>query len=696
VLNKEQTQHHFDPEGSGRGLGLSRSVAMRFFLGDIKEDEYILFSPEPLATWTPANLGGSPALALDYLKRRLLNQVSPNIRALLIQLRPGNGRIVLQPPLTSSTVVAGSPIRPMSPTPPVQVNLDGKSIPVMAVAARIKESQVVQEPESDKKLSLVEEHRPSIPVQGLKSAAPGVPARPIPRVKPDIEVEETELSYREAFIEIKKEFGQSLGRINNSISQFFNRFKKEKKPPHPDAEIRFKKINTEKLNKFVSFTSKTASSTAGTTGKVLKKAATGTGQAINHALDYITPEGGFKLPNLPSPVMILISIAIPLILVAAASGMYLTRGKTSQFDLYFNQAKATADQTGSIKDTGQLRSAWENVIVLLDKAEKFGKNDQAVTLRAQAQGALDDISGVARVEFSPAIVDGLPSSVNITQMVATSTDIYMLDSYSGQVLRAILTGKGYEMDTTFSCAPGPYGSYMVDSFVDITLLPKGNSLDATLAAMDGRGNIVYCGSGVMATSMTLTPPESGWGKIKAISVDGFRLYVLDVEANAVWMYLGGVGSFVNKPVNFFDVKNPPLQDTLDFSVNGNDMYLLHQDGHMTSCVYSDIAGAPTKCNDPLPYVISQNGGSKKPVVVPNTTFTQLQYSQPPDPSIYLLDASGQSIYHFSLRLTLQKKLSMQSGDPFHLSGKTASAFAVNPGKVIFIAFGNKVYQGIEP
>ena len=62
----------------------------------------------------------------------------------------------------------------------------------------------------------------------------------------------------------------------------------------------------------------------------------------------------------------------------------------------------------------------------------------------------------------------------------------------------------------------------------------------------------------MATSMTLTPPESGWGKIKAITVDGFRLYVLDVESNAVWMYLGGVGAYVNKPVNFFDVEESTL------------------------------------------------------------------------------------------------------------------------------------------
>ena len=499
----------------------------------------------------------------------------------------------------------------------------------MAVTARQKESPVAQEPLPESSPVSKTEIRSSIPVQGLSSAAPGVPARPIPKVKPDIEIEESELSYRDAFIEVKNDFVHAVERFKTSISSFFNRAKKEKKAPHPDAEIRFKKINTEKFDRFATLTKKTASATAGSTGKVLQKAIGGIGHSINRALEYITPEGGFKLPNLPNPVMVMISIAIPLIVVVAASSMYLTRGKTSQFDNYFNQAKASAEQTTSIKDPGQLRTSWENVIVMLDKAERFGKSDEAVTLRAQAQGALDDISGVARIEFSPAIVDGLPTSVNVSQMIATSTDFYMLDSSGGQVLRAILTGKGYELDSSFSCAPGPYGSYMVDTFVDITLLPKGNSLDASIAALDGRGNIVYCGSRIMATSMTLTPPESGWGKIKAITVDGFRLYVLDVEANAVWMYLGGVGAYVNKPVNFFDVKNPPLQDALDFSVNANDMYILHQDGHMTSCVYSDIAGAPTKCKDPLPYVIDRNGSEKKPVVIPNTTFTKLQYSQPP-------------------------------------------------------------------
>ncbi len=698
LLNKEQTKHYFDPETSGRGLGVSRTIGIQFFLGEVKEDEYILFSPEPLATWTPSNLSGSPSLALDYLKRRLLNQVSPNVRALLVQLRPGNGKITLQPPLSNSTVIPGQPLRQMNPNPPAQVNLAGKAIPVMAVTSRTKAMDETNE-KTDEPIQIqpqLEETRPSIPVLGLKSAAPGVPAKPIPRVQPDILIEETELSYREAFLELKNDVSKRVTSINSNISGFFAKFKKEKKTPHPAAEIRFKKVNTSKLNQFVTSTGKVASQTAGTTGVVLKKAASTTGAAVNHALDYITPEGGFKLPNLPNPAMILISIAIPLIVVVAASSMYLTRGKSSQFDYYITQAKASAEQTAGIKNSGELMKAWEDILVIVDSAEKYGTSPEADALRAQAQDVLDDIGGVARLEFTPAIVDGLPPSVNITQIVASSTDIYMLDSNGGQVLRAILTGKGFELDPTFSCAPGPYGSYMVDPFVDITLVPKGNSLNASLVALDGRGNIVYCGPGSMATSMTLTPPESGWGKVKAITVDGSRLYVMDVEANAVWMYLGGIGAYINKPVNYFDVETPPLKEALDFSVNGNDLYMIHQDGHMTSCVYSDMPGAPTKCKDPMPYVITLDGGEKKPVIVPGTTFSQIQYSQPPDPSIYLLDSSGQSLYHFSVRMTLQKKLSMQSGDPFKLAGKTASAFTVNPGKVLFIAFGNKMYQAIEP
>ncbi|MBA4420498.1 MAG: hypothetical protein C0391_05075 [Anaerolinea sp.] len=693
VLNKDETQHHFDPEGSGRGLGLSRSTTLRFFLGDIRQDEFIIFSPEPLSTWTPANLGDSHSFALDFIKRRLLNQVSPNVRALLVQLRQGSGRMILQPPLSST---GNPPVQSQSEHgAPRQSSSTGRSIPMMAIPLKEKATAPAGDTTTESRRAS-QLPLPTIPVQQLSSATAKHPAKPIPSHRPDIQVEESELSYKEAFLELVSDIRKLFSRTKDGTGKVFSSVKKENPPRHPDAEIRFRRPNTEKLDKFVASTGKAATSSAGLIERIVKKIGGWITAAFKKLVNYMAPGGGFKLPSLPNSAMILISIAIPLIVVVTAASMYLNRGQTSQFDYYLVQAQTAAAQTANIQDPAAQRSAWENVIVLLDKAGKFGDSKDADKLRTQARDVLDDLAGIARLEFTPAIVDGLPGSVNVVQMLSTNTELYLLDASSGQVLRAVLTGKGYELDPTFNCAPGPFGSYMVDPFVDITLLPKGNTLNASLAAMDARGNLVYCSPGGMATSMTLMAPDSGWGSIKAMTVDSYRLYVLDVTNNAIWMYLGGIGAYINKPESYFDKNSPAMQDVQDFAINGNDLYLLHTDGHLTTCTYSEVYGADTKCKDPVPYVVLINGGEKKPVIVPNTTFTQLQYSQPPDPSIYILDSSGPSLYHFSLRMTLQKQLAMQSGDPYRLEGKAATAFTVNTGKVLFIAFGNRLYSAIEP
>ena len=271
-------------------------------------------------------------------------------------------------------------------------------------------------------------------------------------------------------------------------------------------------------------------------------------------------------------------------------------------------------------------------MTLLDQAEKYGKNEKSITLRKQAQDVLDDVDGIARIDFTSAILDGLPASVNITRIRSTTTDLYMLDSTDGKVIRALMTGRGYEVDDSFKCAPGPYGSYTVDPFVDIALMPRGNTLGASVAALDVHGNIVYCSSGSNATSMTLISPEVGWGKITGMAIDSGKLYVLDPESNTIWVYYGSNGTFSESPNLFFDEDVPKLGDIADFSISGNDLYLLHSDGHLTTCVFSDISGTPTKCKDPTPYSIKRPGVENKPVIIPDTQFTQVQYSTPPDPS----------------------------------------------------------------
>jgi hypothetical protein len=686
VLSARETQHFFDPEGSGRGLGLSRSLMVRFFLSEIASHEYLICSPEPLATWTPSNLGGSPANALDYVRRRLLNQVSPNLRAVLIQAIEGSGKTILEAPLSSKTAFFPPP--PASQTKPTQVQTtkDGRSIPVMATQSR--EIPLYDEP--------LDPPRPNLVTGQTKIIKP----LPSESIRTEEFESEQEPNFLDGLKAIQKTISERATKLHTSIVQRFpgkghtNTIPGETSKPR--LAIHLPQINSEPIqNAFGAFRSR-AGQAARTLGDSLQVAGDGMGDAVGNAVDYVTPEGGFKLPRISNTAMLFIAIAIPLVVAATGSSIYFGRGRSTQFEMYYQQAQAVAAQASGDKDPGEVRSSWQQALALLDQAEKYGKSEKSTTLREQAQDVLDDVDGIARIDFTSAILDGLPASVNITRIRSTTTDLYMLDSTDGKIIRALMTGRGYEVDESFKCSPGPYGSYTVGSFVDLALMPRGNTLGASVAALDASGNIVYCSSGSNATSMTLISPEIGWGKITGMAIDSGKLYVLDPESNTIWVYYGSNGTFSESPNLFFDEDVPNLSDISDFSISGNDLYLLHTDGHLTTCAFSDISGTPTKCKDPTPYSIKRPGVENKPVIIPDTQLTQIQYSTPPDPSLYLLDSQNVSIYHLSLKMALQKQLSVQAGDPQNLLKKKVTAFCVNPAKVLFLAFGNRVYTGIEP
>lgn len=682
ILNRKDSDHFYDPETSGRGLGLSRNLAIRFFLAEIAADEYFIFSPDPLSTWTPSNLSGSPANALDYVRRRLLNQVSPNIRALLVQCTEGTGKIQLEAPLSSKSAYFAQPSPNNPPAPPaVQTTRDGRSIPVMTNPT----------PDFEPEFEPAPIPRPSLVTGQTKAVHPLPAADPDPK---DVEVEQDH-NFLEGLTAIRLTLQEKFSGIGAGFLGLFGRFKSKSGRA---SRIDLPKVNTAPMVKTLSFIGKTAGKAAASVGEKLQVAGGEMGGAVGgafgNAVEYVTPEGGFRMPTLSAPVMLFIAVAIPLIVAAAGSTIYFQRGRSAQFELYYNQAQAIAAQANGDNDPAEVRSAWQQALSMLDQAEKYGKSEASVTLREQAQDVLDDVDGIARIDYGSAIVDGLPSSLNITRMESTTTDLYMLDSTEGKVVRALMTGRGYEVDDSFKCAPGPYGSYTVTPFIDMAIMPKGNSLGASVAAIDATGNMVYCASGVTATSITLLSPEVGWGKITGMTIDSGKLYVLDPGSNTIWVYYGSNGTFSESPNPFFDNDVPNLSDIADFSISGNDLFLLHTDGHLTECAFSDVS--QTKCDDPRPFTIKRPNVENKPVIIPDTNFVQIQYSSPPDPSIYLLDLKSVDVYHLSLKVALQKQLSVQAGDPQGLLKKTPTAFTINPAKVIFLAFGNKVYSGVEP
>src|SRR4030067_432041 len=98
--------------------------------------------------------------------------------------------------------------------------------------------------------------------------------------------------------------------------------------------------------------------------------------------------------------------------------------------------------------------------------------------------------GYLRLPFVPAFTAN--PGIKISRMAATETDLFMLNAVTGAVMRAEFSeGRGFEIDRSFSCAPGVYGSYTVGSLVDIMAMPTLNSMNATVLGIDATGNLLY-------------------------------------------------------------------------------------------------------------------------------------------------------------------------------------------------------------
>ncbi len=390
--------------------------------------------------------------------------------------------------------------------------------------------------------------------------------------------------------------------------------------------------------------------------------------------------------TLPSSVMLFSAVAVPLVVVTIATVVYFQRGRAGQHETYYAQAVQYAGFARGQTEPQARQQAWETVLTYLDQAETYQITAQSQALRSEAQLVFDELNKIVRLDFQTALSVELPSTTSISHFVATDSDLYLLDSSTGQVLRAFLTGTGYELDETFQCGPGIPGSQDLGPLIDIGAFPKGEGGGASLMGMDASGNLLHCVPGEQPLYNKLTPPATNWGQPQAFTLDLGHLYVLDPQGNAVWIYWNS--DFTQPPQFFFGDEVPVLEEAIDLTVDKNDLYVLHGDGHLTQCTFSDLGVSPTRCLDPAPYSDSRPGLDGQQMA-PMPSFTQIISTQPPDPSLFILESVNPTIYHFSLRLTYQRQLRPRNDVP---EAEPATAFTISPNnRIAFLAQGNQIY-----
>lgn len=676
-------RHVYEPALSGKGLGSGQSASVYLSQVDLHPQDLLVLCATFPRDWAADLLNERPLASLDASYRKLVF-AKGDLNAVLVQAQSGHGMITrLRPDVPSRPLQAV--VAPVAPTVEAEETVASQKAetqkneepgkPIATDGTPITEEQL--DTLADFAAHMVQPSAYAIPPQP-ESAIPlpneeaksngtrGFPAS-IPRaapVEPEVPFENT------AVVPAEEEII----------------------PPSPRRRKRLFKLKTDAGAKATRQAAKVAVGGI----KIGRRVSEGFRAFLQKFIPRLLPGTESNKPFvLPTYMLVFIAIFIPAMVSVISWFIYDAYGLSERYRQLYQNAVTERARAVSETDPARQRDQWENVLDYLDDAERYGETDQSIALRSEAQSKLDNLMGVIRLEFVPAFPNGLGSSASaqISRMAASESDLYMLEAEGGRILHASFTGRSLTLDNAFQCRPGTYSGYEVGTLVDVLALPKVNALNASALGIDANGRLLYCAPNQVPQAIPLPDlPNTNWGRVTSIALDSGNLYVLDAESRSVWVFRGKDSTFTDTPYFYFGNEIPNTIDSaIDLAVSSDDLYLLHADGHLSTCTFSRIAEVPTRCQDPAPRI--DNYPAHRDIdIFATTNFTHMAVTNPPNSVILLLDSENQSVYRFSPRsFELQNQISGYTGkaDPFQRG--VAGAMAVSPNYVLYLAIGDQVY-----
>jgi hypothetical protein len=649
LLRGNQVQDYSDESTTDRGLGVSKGVTPRFFQTDLKPNDLLIMCVKPPAAWSDENLAGASSLNLESLRRRLINQAGANLQAQVIRFISGKG-LVFRRKLVEAAPVA-TPVKPATP-----------------------------EIETDSSKTEPDQVSPSLTQTGQKPAQPVQQSLPIESINSLDQVLSTGLPEK-GFLTISDNTAAVQEKTDEPLSPREKRLQKRQQPKQPS------KI-------------KNSLAKAWLTGRDFKrKVDTGTQKVTSKVI----PKLAVRKPTVSPSLMLFIAIAIPIIIVAIATTIYIQRGRSAQHNYFVQQSQLSVNYALETEDLKAKIAYWEAALSFIDQAETFGVEKDSQDRRTVIQQNLDMLGGMSHLTIKPALTEKLPTSMNITKFVTTMNDtsnVFFLDSNAGQVLHMTRQDQNaYVMDSTFNCNPTSVNP-AISPLIDVQALPpnaielEANSAGgASVVAIDSKGNLMYCAPGKKPLVVALPVPDVGWGEIQHITLDSGSLCVLDSRNRRVWIYEGENYIFKTAPYLFFDSQVPSnMADIKGMAVNNLELFLLHQDSQMTQCTYSAFKKLKlTECKDPAVYMDLRTSTTPIPFAITGLKYIQMEKQDLPDSALYILDASANALYKFGYQLNLFHVFHFRPDPDYPSPSQPISGFGLTAERTVFFAFGNEIY-----
>jgi hypothetical protein len=698
-LTSEKVGHIHDPQISGRGLGFSQTTPLYFSQVDLRPGDLVMLCATLPSGWDVTLQSERNVPMPEALRRKLFSLNDEDLDAVLVQAQAGSGKVNI---LQSFKPVPEMPPRAPAPVPTRQAPQPAQAVskpsadlePAAASAAGTPPEQVAPPPSQTERVAaspVPSFAAPPEPVQtsaaeaslasppgGAEQAAQATPPRP-EAIRPG-------------------RFVRPLGRSRPQSAPADG----AASPPQSEGGIRPSRYVAPRDTANIPEISRPASRRRTDFFRWLARglqSGRGLVQSISNGVRKILPR---LLPGQPEgesaamsgSTMAFIAISVPLLIVTIAVMVYTRYGRASQYEENYKLAVTAAVDAIGQSDPAVIRYAWESTLYYLERAESYQVTQDSQALRWQAQAELDNLDRIVRLEFHPAIISGLDKTIKVSRMAASETDLYLLNAARGDVLRALRTNQGYEIDPDFKCEPGTYGDYSVGQLVDVAALSNSNLYhNATLLAIDAKGMLLYCAKGLEPRAVPLPAPGLEWNSIAAFTLDADSntLYVLDPTGSAVWSYFWIKDKFEN-PILFFGEQVPQGMNTaIDLAARGSDLYLLFQDGHVAACV----GGA--RCVDPAPFD-DPRPGHLSGATITDAVFTQMLFAGPSDPALYMLESKTKAVYRFSARpdsLNLLGQFQPTVDQRRVQFTSPVTAMAVSPNRYIFLSLDDQVYYATD-
>lgn len=353
---------------------------------------------------------------------------------------------------------------------------------------------------------------------------------------------------------------------------------------------------------------------------------------------------------------LLLAIAIPLIVaLILVAQLIQSKQRLQQYNDLLRLAENKASLAQSAPTAQEKQVLLTEALALVEQARKIRAQDpRTAQLAAQVQATLDQVEGTVRLD-SPLILYQAPAAEQAAWdgLAIAGSDVYLLDSKSGHVVRKVLdeTGVGLQADQgapAIVSRGAAVGGYAVGSLWRMAWAAAiDNRSSSGLLVVTGDRRLVEY-SPRRGLSLLALAGTDRWQQPAAMASYRGNLYILDAGSNQIYRYSATAGGYESAPDEWFALaQTRDLRGAVDMAIDGA-IYVLYGTGRLEKF----------KRGEKQPFSLD---GLAQPLQQPVALYTDVDDEVR---HVYVADPGAQRVVQFAKDGKFVRQFRFRQGDFF--------------------------------